>query len=957
MLFVQSFGNRRTEMLFDNSVQPPVGASMSERAFSEFLETVTHKRIAMLRRKAFGYHYLIRCTIRCRVWVFVQRINSYFALALKIGNDADNTRVSYLYDDPGNRTRKDAFAGITDYQWNEDNRLSVAKPVSNPVTMAWNAEGKRIVKQVAATTTKFLYDFEKVLQEADGSNVTQKEYTSTQDLYGDLLSAYDGSSSKYYEPDALGSTDALMDDAQSVTDRYKYKAFGLTTHTQGATSNDYQWVGRQGYRAESEIDLYLLGGGNGGRLYDPVLARFVTEDPTGFGSGEINMYRYGRTNPVNVIDPSGFGDAWEDFKNGVKKYAPIFIAPGVAVINEVRANPDAAKIVEQTVKYTAPIPFVVFKKLRESGLPEQICNILGNFACGKNGLVLGERLFIGEQLALKLLGGGDGQIGIKEIDSVSTYIKLIYNVLEDACALVGDLLNDPEGLAKWLLDATTNAIGTFIRGLPTNLPNWLLEWFFDRTDAPKPPAGRWGPKLLDKDFLKNLLNYLLERALPSLEDLKGLLPGIDNNFVARYVSRIFTGDNWWLNVTELISSETWQLPSPSDLLSEFLRRIAGDFAFSANSTIFQNSTLGANDAVNSFKDQALKEAARAHPVIATVVWLLQNAESVKGVYEEFKPAIEAVKTRDAKNYELITIRALEKGARLVIDALGSILGATKVREKILHYLTWIRRTILDLVRKYVSKLRGLFKAKGEIVGVVDFFPTDTKEHSFWVERRDGDFVVMVASEGRPACSDDEATRAALEKIKNSARDGSGPTQNHWNNLSDAQKQELVDNASDPCKNPHVIESQQVDTAITCVGSMHEWTGQGDAPKWESSKSRKAFGNFATDHGQGLKPEQLQNSANDPNNACRQTQFYDNDIVVEIEKLTPSCPGQYVIEVGKAIGRQFVCGGNSKMPIEGLTRAFVGRRADGTIFSIYPVRASFKINEGKCPPGPDLPSPT
>ena len=118
---------------------------------------------------------------------------------------------------------------------------------------------------------------------------------------------------------------------------------------------------------------------------------------------------------------------------------------------------------------------------------------------------------------------------------------------------------------------------------------------------------------------------------------------------------------------------------------------------------------------------------------------------------------------------------------------------------------------------------------------------------------------------------------------------------------------------------------------------------------------KAYGNFRSDHGQKLKPQQLQNAANDRKNNCRQTQFYDDSILVMIEQRTPPCPGKYVIEMGMAIGRQFVRGGSAAAPIEGLTKAFVGRRNDGTIFSMYPVRDAFTIDEGKCPPGPDLPS--
>jgi RHS repeat-associated protein len=151
--------------------------------------------------------------------------------------------------------------------------------------------------------TKYIYDFEKVLQETDGSNAVQNEYTSTTELYGDLLSAFDGSSTKYCEPDALGSTDALINEAQAQTDKWKYRAFGAATHTQGATATPFTFVGRQGYYWDSETSLYLMGSGT--RYYDPQVAQFLSKDPIGITAGDANDRKYAGNNPVSMVDPSG----------------------------------------------------------------------------------------------------------------------------------------------------------------------------------------------------------------------------------------------------------------------------------------------------------------------------------------------------------------------------------------------------------------------------------------------------------------------------------------------------------------------------------------------------------------------------------------------------------------------------------------------------------------------------
>jgi RHS repeat-associated protein len=151
--------------------------------------------------------------------------------------------------------------------------------------------------------TKYVYDGDTVLQEYDALGATQTEYTSTAQGYGDLLSAYDGSAAKYYEPDALGSTDALADQSQTVVDRWRYRAFGSATQTVGTDSTPFTWIGRLGYYADAETGLYQLG--NGTRCYDPATAQFLSDDPVGFAGRDANLRRYSDNNPISNFDPSG----------------------------------------------------------------------------------------------------------------------------------------------------------------------------------------------------------------------------------------------------------------------------------------------------------------------------------------------------------------------------------------------------------------------------------------------------------------------------------------------------------------------------------------------------------------------------------------------------------------------------------------------------------------------------
>ena len=59
----------------------------------------------------------------------------------------------------------------------------------------------------------------------------------------------------------------------------------------GTLTNPFQYTGRE---LDSEVGLFYYRA----RYYDANTGRFVAEDPTGFGSGDPNFYRYVMNNPV-----------------------------------------------------------------------------------------------------------------------------------------------------------------------------------------------------------------------------------------------------------------------------------------------------------------------------------------------------------------------------------------------------------------------------------------------------------------------------------------------------------------------------------------------------------------------------------------------------------------------------------------------------------------------------------
>ncbi len=56
------------------------------------------------------------------------------------------------------------------------------------------------------------YDLKRLLEELDGAGELERQYTSTLEERGELISEYDGAETRYRQYDALGTTDALLDE-------------------------------------------------------------------------------------------------------------------------------------------------------------------------------------------------------------------------------------------------------------------------------------------------------------------------------------------------------------------------------------------------------------------------------------------------------------------------------------------------------------------------------------------------------------------------------------------------------------------------------------------------------------------------------------------------------------------------------------------------------------------------
>ena len=156
--------------------------------------------------------------------------------------------------------------------------------------------------------TNFFWDplSDNILQERDETGAVTAEYTTEPGLYGNLISQSRQGVESQYHFDAIGSTFALTDDTQHVTDTNAYTAFGEVTEHAGSKVNPFQYCAQKEYFTYDGLDeclarRRLLSRRRGHWLsFDPV------DDHIRSPFMDVNTYLYVLNNPVLYRDASGF---------------------------------------------------------------------------------------------------------------------------------------------------------------------------------------------------------------------------------------------------------------------------------------------------------------------------------------------------------------------------------------------------------------------------------------------------------------------------------------------------------------------------------------------------------------------------------------------------------------------------------------------------------------------------
>ncbi len=219
--------------------------------------------------------------------------------------------AEYEYDADGNMVAKIVDGAATTYFYTAANRLFRVTSPEETREYSYGPSGNRISTVSDAGIQKYLVDptgLGNVMGVYDETDLLDKHYH-----HGlGLISVMDANEdTNWYSFSAVGNTSELTDSMGILQNQIMYKPFGQNLQKSQSTEEVFRYVGKLGVMYEQAGLRFMRA-----RYYDAKIGRFISEDPLGMTSGEINLNAYAGNSPMVMIDPLGL--AYWGFQYNIK---------------------------------------------------------------------------------------------------------------------------------------------------------------------------------------------------------------------------------------------------------------------------------------------------------------------------------------------------------------------------------------------------------------------------------------------------------------------------------------------------------------------------------------------------------------------------------------------------------------------------------------------------------------
>ena len=224
--------------------------------------------------------------------------------------------AAYTYSDAGALQSKTDDDGQTVYDYDAVGNLrSVTLPDMTGIQYLIDGMDRRVGKKVDGSLAQgFIYLNQlSPIAALDANGDVRSEFVYGARTYVPQLMRQGGAAYRIIS-DHLGSPRLVVDTGSgAVVQRMDYDAFGRVLQD---TSPDFQPFGFAGGIYDRDTGLVRFGA----RDYDPQTGRWTAKDPLLFGGGDTNLYSYGLADPVNMIDPTGLVNIFDEDGNlmGIK---------------------------------------------------------------------------------------------------------------------------------------------------------------------------------------------------------------------------------------------------------------------------------------------------------------------------------------------------------------------------------------------------------------------------------------------------------------------------------------------------------------------------------------------------------------------------------------------------------------------------------------------------------------